>query len=221
MTDSIECLVTHEQCAEAITSRYVALLRLYARASGLERVEAADELVGDAFVRSSTSEACFAAWRASGISLRRFLVLLLLDHARVRQNALKESARERTDCKGCGSCDCHGGGALTLDAHAYEQFEHAWSQVLLRDACESAERALVASGEGAAWSAFDESFRNKKEFAQIGAQLGVSTAIARSYARRAQSAFERELEALLQSEGVDAADMADELNWLIELAARA
>ncbi|MEY5032829.1 MAG: hypothetical protein RL354_1860, partial [Planctomycetota bacterium] len=74
--------------------------------------------------------------------------------------------------------------AIALEPSAFESFERAWSRALLGDACSLAQRELVAEGDGDAWEVFRRHYLDGLEYADIGLQLRITAAEARTCARR-------------------------------------
>ena len=88
------------------------------------------------------------------------------------------------------------------------------------DACELAERELVAEGDADAWASFRRHNLDGLEYAEIAQQLRITPAEARTRARRAAYRFERALRRLLSDEGVAESDLDEEIAWLMEVSAR-
>ena len=96
----------------------------------------------------------------------------------------------------------------------------AQSRALLGDACALAQRELVAEDDGDAWEVFRRHFLDGIEYADIGLQLRITAAAARTRARRASYRFERALRQLLEDEGVARDDLDEEIAWLMEVSGR-
>jgi hypothetical protein len=141
----------------------------------------------------------------------------LLLHARERIREQRKSAGAAPSCDGCG---CGTPCEVGLEPSAFERFERAWSRALLGDACSLAQRELVAEGDGDAWEVFRRHFLDGIEYADIGTQLRISAAEARTRARRASYRFERALRQLLEDEGVARDDLDEEIAWLMEVSGR-
>ena len=113
-----------------------------------------------------------------------WLVNGLLLHARERQREMRKAARDGAGGE-CGGCGCATPCEVGLEPSAFERFERAWSRALLGDACSLAERELVAEGDADAWEVFRRHFLDGMEYADIGLQLRITAAEARTRARRA------------------------------------
>jgi len=156
-----------------------------------------------------------ANWQSSTLPLRRWLVNGLLLHARERIRELKKASGACGDC-GCGS-PC---AEISLEPSAFEQFERSWSRALLGDACALAEQELAHEGDADAWEVFRRHFLDGIEYADIGLQLRITAAEARTRSRRASYRFERALRKLLADEGVAESELDDEIAWLMEVSGR-
>lgn len=205
------------EVADHIMRRYAGPLRAYIGASSLRAVDDADALVNGFFVTRLAREDYVAKWRESALPLRRWLVNGLLLHARERIREQRKSAGAAPSCDGCG---CGTPCEVGLEPSAFERFERAWSRALLGDACSLAQRELVAEGDGDAWEVFRRHFLDGIEYADIGTQLRISAAEARTRARRASYRFERALRQLLEDEGVARDDLDEEIAWLMEVSGR-
>ncbi|MEY2795172.1 MAG: hypothetical protein RIR10_888, partial [Planctomycetota bacterium] len=169
-----EALNTH------VMSRYARPLATYARASALRTIDEPDALVNGFFATRLTRAEYLASWRASGLPLRRWLVNGLLLHGRERQREQRKAARDGAAAASpCGSCGCagacagglgNGAAEVGLEPSAFEEFERAWSRALLSDACELAERELVAEGDADAWASFRRHNLDGLEYAEIAQQ---------------------------------------------------
>ncbi|MEY3027406.1 MAG: hypothetical protein RLZZ238_2303 [Planctomycetota bacterium] len=202
-----------------IMRRYAGPLRAYVEASSLRALDDADALVNGFFVTRLAREGYVANWQQSGLPLRRWLVNGLLLHARERQREMRKAARDGEGGE-CGGCGCATPCEVGLEPSAFERFERAWSRALLGDACSLAERELVAEGDADAWEVFRRHFLDGMEYADIGLQLRITAAEARTRARRASYRFERALRQLLEDEGVARDDLDDEIAWLMEVSGR-
>jgi DNA-directed RNA polymerase specialized sigma24 family protein len=201
-----------------IMRRYAAPLRAYVLGSSLRTLDDADALVNGFFVTRLSRGDYIARWRESSLPLRRWLVNGLLLHARER---LREQRKASGGCDGCAcGTGCAPVDSIALEPSAFEQFERAWSRALLGDACSLAQRELVAEGDGEAWEVFRRHYLDGLEYADIGLQLRITAAEARTCARRASYRFERALRQLLEDEGVARDDLDEEIAWLMEVSGR-
>lgn len=200
---------------EHLMTRYAAPLRAYVLGSSLRALDDADALVNGFFATRLARREYLEHWRASGLPLRRWLVNGLLLHGR-------ERIRERKKASGaCGDCSCGSPCAeIGLEPSAFEQFERSWSRALLGDACALAEQELARAGDSDAWEVFRRHFLDGIEYADIGLQLRITAAEARTRARRASYRFERALRKLLADEGVAESELDDEIAWLMEVSGR-
>lgn len=201
-----------------VMRRYATPLRDYVAGSSLRALDDADALVNGFFVSRLSREDYLAKWQESGLPLRRWLVNGLLLHARERMRELRRSSGGCEGCACAGPCDPV--EAIALEPSAFERFERAWSRALLGDACALAQRELVAEGDGDAWEVFRRHYLDGLEYADIGLQLRITAAEARTRARRASYRFERALRGLLEDEGVARDDLDEEIAWLMEVSGR-
>jgi DNA-directed RNA polymerase specialized sigma24 family protein len=209
----------HDALNAHVMERYAAPLAAYARASTLRAIDEPDALVNGFFATRLSRGDYLAAWRASGLPLRRWLVNGLLLHGRERQREQRKAARDG-EAGPCGGCGCATPCEVGLEPSAFVEFERAWSRALLSDACELAERELVAEGDADAWACFRRHNLDGLEYAEIAQQLRIAPAEARTRARRAAYRFERALRRLLSDEGVAECDLDDEIAWLMEVSGR-
>ncbi len=216
-----------------VMSRYAAPLRAYVLGSSIRRIDEADALVHGFFASRLSREGYLAAWRESGLPLRRWLVNGLLLHARERERELRRAARDAAGgavdastgsaCVGCAcasSASCSGAGEIGLEPAAFEAFERAWSRALLADACTLAEQELIAESDADAWESFRRHHLDGLEYAEIAQQLRITPAEARTRARRAAYRYERALVQLLRDEGVGEDELDAEIAWLLEVSTR-
>lgn len=201
-----------------VMRRYAGPLRAYVLGSSLRTLDDADALVNGFFVTRLSRGDYLSKWQESALPLRRWLVNGLLLHARER---LREQRHAAGSCEGCAcSTACDPVSAIVLEPSAFEQFERAWSRALLGDACSVAQRELVSEGDGDAWEVFRRHFLDGLEYADIGLQLRITAAEARTRSRRASYRFERALRQLLEDEGVRRDDLDEEIAWLMEVSGR-
>ena len=134
---------------------------------------------------------------------------------------MRELRKSAGGCEGCAcGTGCESVDAIGLEPSAFESFERAWSRALLGDACSLAQRELVAEGDGDAWEVFRRHYLDGLEYADIGLQLRITAAEARTRARRASYRFERALRKLLEDEGVARDHLDEEIAWLMEVSGR-
>jgi len=204
---------------EHLMRRYGAPLADYVRASALRAIDEPDALVNEFFAMRLARDSDMQAWRASGLPLRRWLVHGLLLHGRERQREARRAARDGAE-SACGGCGCASPCEVGLEPSAFEQFERAWSRALLSEACTVASQELIAESDGDAWECFRRHNFDGLEYAEIAQDLRITTAEARTRARRAADRFERALRQLLEDEGVARDDLDEEIAWLMEVSAR-
>lgn len=201
-----------------VMRRYAGPLRAYVLGSSLRTLDDVDALVNGFFVTRLSRGDYIAKWQQSALPLRRWLVNGLLLHARERMRELRRNAG---GCEGCAcGTGCESVDAIGLEPSAFESFERSWSRALLGDACSLAQRELVAEGDGDAWEVFRRHDLDGLEYADIGLQLRITAAEARTRARRASDRFERSLRGLLEDEGVARDDLDEEIAWLMEVSGR-
>ncbi|MEY2716963.1 MAG: hypothetical protein RIT24_3306 [Planctomycetota bacterium] len=206
------------EVTDHVMRRYAAPLRAYVLGSTLRALDDADALVNGFFVSRLSRGDYLGKWQESALPLRRWLVNGLLLHARERMREMRKSSG---GCEGCAcGTGCESVDAIGLEPSAFESFERAWSRALLGDACSLAQRELVAEGDGDAWEVFRRHYLDGLEYADIGLQLRITAAEARTRARRASYRFERALRKLLEDEGVARDDLDEEIAWLMEVSGR-
>ena len=226
-TRLVEGASGREEINTHVMSRYATPLRAYVLGSSICRIDDAYALVNGFFASRLSREDFLTAWRDSGLPLRRWLVNGLLLHARERERELRRAARDGAGagpaCVGCAcvsSTSCRDAEEIGLEPSAFEQFERAWSRALLTDACTLAEHELVAEHDANAWEIFRRHHLDGLEYAEIAQQLRMTSAEARTHARRAAYRYERALVRLLRDEGVGDDDMDAEIAWIVEVSGR-
>ncbi len=187
-----------------------------------------------------------AAWRASGMVLRRWLLGELVMHARgtascasaKEANACAGESRDscnlaasRKPCDSCSSCDsCALGGCSTRaraanEALAFERYERAWGRSTLSHAHARVLVDLRAANNEDACEFFRRRFIERESLTTIANALGISTGNCRERARELDARLDSSVRALLASEGCacdesGASSIDDELAWLMEVTTR-
>ena len=196
-----------------VMQRYFEPLCAYARASSLRVLGEPAELVNDFLASRLTDDAYLARWSSSGIALRRWLANGLLTHARNR--ALHEARRRE-----------HGGfvspEALDRLTSAHETsallaLERAWAIRVTTEAHDRVLEELHAEGRGAWWDLFRLHAMQGLGYAQACAATGIAPANASHVNRVVATRLRDALRAILERDGIPAAEIDGELSSMQDL----
>ena len=188
---------------EHVMRRYYEPLCAYLAATSYRDLDAPAALVAGFFVDRLSDAANLAAWRASGLPLRRWLIngLLFWVRTELRRRRAREE-REHAIARVASA-------ASTLSPEAI--FEREWARAIVGDACELVERELHDAGDSARWAMFARHVIDGKTYDEIAAEAGASAADARNATRMVRARIDRALERLLVEEGVPPSAIDEEL----------
>ena len=150
-----------------VMARYFEPLRIYVKGSSYRTLGESAELVSAFFVSRFARDDYLDAWRASGMTLRRWLIngliLSMREEVRRRRRAVERgmlgsgSARVSSTIDGQEPID----SLEQLEApepDAQAAFERAWALSILREACQEVETLCGADGESDKWLVFRRHF---------------------------------------------------------------
>lgn len=153
-----------------VMERYRDALIAYATALPARAVAEPAELVSGFFTRRVATEGFLTAWRASGLSLRRYLMNgLSLDARTVLRSERREAERRRRFATE-EAAEARERARREADAEA--AFEGAWARAVVGEACERVRAELVAAGDANAWEAFEAHVMRGEPYARIAAARG-------------------------------------------------
>jgi hypothetical protein len=153
-----------------VMERYRDALIAYATALPARAVAEPAELVSGFFTRRVATEGFLTAWRASGLSLRRYLMNgLSLDARTVLRSERREAERRRRFATE-EAAEARERARREADAEA--AFEGAWARAVVGEACERVRAELVAAGDANAWEAFEAHVLRGEPYARIAAARG-------------------------------------------------
>ena len=205
-----------ERTAVALMARYRDPLRVYFEGSSFGRLRAqgltdfgdADELV-HGFLAGRLARAEFlAAWRRSGMRLRRYVIngflFYLREQARsARRRRSREQSAEPAD-------DGVGDDSTT-------EFDRAWAVSVVREASEMTAAGLEARDRRKHWELFVRHFVDGVSYGDLVEPYGLTPSQAASVARDVAFELRRCLRVVLSRDGITEADLAPELALIEQL----
>ena len=197
--------------AQRAIERYAQPLEAYAQGSSLREIAEPRELVHGflvaKFASAATTRAYLAAWNASGLTLRRWMMNGLLLHARgvVRD---RRRTRERPFDGAERTVASAGPGPDDL-------FERAWAQAILAEACTQVEATLVAEGRDRAWRVFRLHSIDGKPYGELEDAFGLSRQQMADLVRGVTAKLRARVRELLDEEGLPGDEGVDEIVRLL------
>lgn len=196
-----------------VMSRYRDALIGYAGALPARMVMEPSELVAGFFATRLAAPGFFAAWRRSGLPLRRYLMTGLSLHART---ALRSERREAARRRRYAAQEAREAAERSArEADAERRFERAWARAVVAEACARVRAELASRGDASAWTAFDAHVLQGEAYARIlmsrpelkfDSEDAIAVAV-RRVGRRVRS----ELRIVLTDEGVSPGELEREL----------
>lgn len=205
-----------------VMERYRDALIAYATALPARTVAEPAELVSGFFTRRVACDGYFDAWRASGLSLRRYLMNGLSLDARTVLRSERREAERRRRFAATEAAEARERARREADAEA--AFERAWAKAVVGEACERVQAELVATGETEAWEAFEAHVLRGESYARIAEARGMAGAAAETTdaveklavkVRRVGRRMRAALRAVLVEEGVEAEEIERELRVVL------
>ena len=205
-----------ERAAVALMARYRDPLRVYFEGSSFGRLGVqglidfgdAEELV-HGFLANRLARADFlAAWRRSGMRLRRFVMngflFYLREQARAaRRRRLREQRAEPAD--------------EGLSEDATTDFERTWALSVVREASEMAAASLESRGRGMHWRLFVRHFVDGVPYGDLVEPFGLTPSQAASAARDVAFELRRCMRVVLSRDGITESDLGPELALIEQL----
>jgi len=201
----------HAALAEAaarVIERYAQPLEAYAQGSSLREIAEPRELVHGFLVAKfgspESTRAYLAAWNASGLTLRRWMINGLLLHVR---GVVRDAQRSRER-------PMSGSAALSLasgEPEPSEAFERAWAQAILSEACAQVEAALVAEGRDRAWRVFRLHAVDGRPYASLEEEFQLSRQQMADLVRGVTARLRARVRELLDEEGIAGDEGVEEI----------
>jgi DNA-directed RNA polymerase specialized sigma24 family protein len=200
-----------ERAAVSLTARYREPLRLYFEGSSFRRLGAqglvdfgdGEDLV-HGFLATRVARAEFlAAWRKSGMRLRRFVINGFIFYLREQARAARRRrSREQTVADGAGEA---------LEDDSIADFDRAWAVSVIREASEKTAASLADRGRAKHWELFRRHFVDGVPYGELVEPFGLTPSQAASAARDVAFELRRCLRAVLSRDGITEADVGPEL----------
>ncbi len=208
-----------ERAAVSLTARYREPLRLYFEGSSFRRLGAqglidfgdGEDLV-HGFLATRVARAEFlAAWRRSGIRLRRFVINGFIFYLREQARAARRRRkREQTIADEAND---------VLEDDSTTEFDRAWALSVIREASSLVATDLEARGRAKHWELFTRHFVDGFAYGDLVGAFGLTPSQAASAARDVAFELRRAIRLVLSRDGITEADFGVELE-LIELMLR-
>lgn len=197
--------------AQRLIERYAQPLEAYAQGSSLREIAEPSELVHGflvaKFASAEATRAYLAAWNASGLTLRRWMMNGLLLHAR---GVVRDRRRTRAQPLDGIEHTLAGAGPGPDDL-----FERAWAQAILTEACTQVEATLVAEGRDRAWRVFRLHSIDGKPYGELEADFGLSRQQMAELVRGVTAKLRARVRELLDEEGLPGEAGVDEIVRLL------
>ena len=209
-----------------VMARYFEPLRIYVKGSSYRTLGESAELVSAFFVSRFARDDYLDAWRASGMTLRRWLIngliLSMREEARRRRRA---AARGLMGSGQAGAPSLNDGNELTdalerLEApepDAEAAFERSWALSVLREACEEVETVCNADGESDKWLVFRRHFLDGVPYTLLVDESGLEPSAAAAAARVVANRVRAVIRRLIARDGVHPEDVDAEFSRVAAL----
>ena len=208
-----------EIARSALMSRYAEPLAVFVRGSSLARLGEPDEIVNGYFAARLSDDAglgdFLSRWLRSGMRLRRWLMNGILFYG---QGLARDQARaqQRGGAVEPRVLDRHEGTGPTGET----DFERAWALAVVREATARAEDALLREGRAVDFEIFRRHAIDGQPYAAFARELGRSEQQCAGATRLVAQRVRAALAELLREEGVDEAELEDEIarmhRWLAD-----
>jgi hypothetical protein len=206
-----------------VMARYFEPLRVYVKGSSYRGLGESAELVSAFFVSRFARDDYLEAWRASGMTLRRWLIngliLSMREEVRRRRRAARRGMNDVRDSR--GPADPVTGGPDDADPvdqlespepDAEAAFERAWAVAILREACEEVETICNADGESDRWLLFRRHVLDGQPYALLVDETGFEPARAAVVVRTISNRVRAALRRLVERDGIHREDIDGELD---------
>jgi hypothetical protein len=199
------------ELAARIIERYAQPLEAYAQGSTLREIAEPRDIVHAflvaKFASPAATRAYLAAWNASGLSLRRWMMNGLLLHAR---GIVRDAQRSRER-----SFDGAERTVASNASTAEDIFERAWAQAILAEACVQVELTLAAEGRDRAWRVFRVHSIDGRAYSELEEEFGLSRQQMADLVRGVTAKLRTRVRELLDEEGRIGDDAVDEIVRLL------
>jgi hypothetical protein len=203
-----------------VMARYFEPLRIYVKGSSYRTLGESAELVSAFFVSRFARDDYLDAWRASGMTLRRWLIngliLSMREEVRRRRRAAKRGMSDMREARGVAERGSGDEDPIDLlespEPEAEAAFERAWAVSILREACEEVETICNADGESDRWLLFRRHVLDGQSYALLVDETGFEPARAAVVVRTISNRVRAALRRLVERDGVHHDDIDGELN---------
>lgn len=206
-----------QRAAVGLMSRYRDPLRIYFKGSSFGRLSVQgltefgdpEDLV-HGFLANRLARADFlAAWRRSGMRLRRFVMNGFLFYLRAQARAARRRRirEQKSDPAEYGR---------TFDDSTTE-FERAWALSVVREASDMAAAGLQTRGRGVHWQLFLRHFVDGVPYGELVEPFGLTPSQAASAARDVAFELRRCIRTVLSRDGITETDLGPELALIEQL----
>jgi DNA-directed RNA polymerase specialized sigma24 family protein len=196
------------EAREHVMRRYYEPLAAYLSATSYRDVDAPAALVAGFFVDRLGDDGYLAAWRSSGLPLRRWLVNGLLFWVRTEVRRRRRTIeRESSWPLSADSGRLAAAGSETPDA----VFEREWARSIVTDACELVQERLVAEGAADRWQHFRRHVLEGLGYDEVAREMSCDARTVRNACRVVRVRLEAALVELLRAEGVREGDIEREV----------
>ena len=183
--------------AARIIERYAQPLEAYALGSSLREIAEPRELVHGflvaKFATPTTTRAYLAAWNASGMTLRRWMMNGLLLHVRGIVRDMQRSREKPLDAAVLS--------ATSAEPNPSAAFEQAWARAILAEACAQIEQSLFAEGRDRAWEIFRRHSLDGLPYGELEGEYNLSRQQMAELVRGVTTRLRARVRELLDEEG--------------------
>ena len=188
--------------AARIIERYAQPLEAYAQGSSLREIAEPRELVHGflvaRFATPTTTRAYLAAWNASGLSLRRWMMNGLLLYVR---GLVRDMQRSREKSLDALNSEAAVAALASAGPNPSAAFEQAWARAILAEACAQVEQSLLAEGRDRAWEVFRRHTLDGVAYGDLSDDFGLSRQQMADLVRGVTTRLRTRVRELLDEEG--------------------
>jgi DNA-directed RNA polymerase specialized sigma24 family protein len=204
------------RAAVALMARYREPLLVYFKGSSFGRLGVqglidfgdSDELVHGFLAGRLARGEFLAAWRRSGMRLRRFVINGFLFYLREQARAARRRRKreQRSEPADDGQSDS-----------STTEFERSWALSVMREASDMAAERLESRGRGSHWQLFVRHFVDGVPYGDLVEPFGLTPSQAASAARDVAFELRRCMRAVLSRDGITETDLRPELALIEQL----
>lgn len=188
--------------AARIIERYAQPLEAYALGSSLREIAEPRELVHGflvaKFATPATTRAYLAAWNASGMTLRRWMMNGLLLYVR---GIVRDMQRSREKPLETLKSEALVAALASAEADPSRAFEQAWARAILAEACAQIEQSLFAEGRDRAWEIFRRHSLDGLPYGELEGEYNLSRQQMAELVRGVTTRLRARVRELLDEEG--------------------